>query len=139
MEGNAFDISLANLPDEKKADVVKYWLKRGASSVGFYPDTVSLHVDFKADAKGEAVKGAWGPNRSRSSLPQTPEWFQTLAYAHLADKDIPDPVLEQGGRESKALTLLLKKLGVPEGKEVEFIKRQKAVLLRRIQMTTPAP
>lgn len=77
LDGNAMDFSLKGLDDAQKKAVVEWWRNQGATGIGYYPDKDSLHVDFKPGGNR-----AWGPNYSYTSLPQTPEWFQTIGNQH---------------------------------------------------------
>lgn len=77
--GRAFDFSVRGLSDDKKREVVNWWRERGATGIGYYPHSDSIHVDFRPQEGGFQ---AWGPNYSRSSLGQTPIWFQQIAAEH---------------------------------------------------------
>jgi hypothetical protein len=75
LEGNAIDLRLRGLDPEKQAEVLKWWKDQGAGGFGYYPKKESAHVDFGSPR-------AWGPNYSRTSLGQTPEFFQKFASLH---------------------------------------------------------
>jgi hypothetical protein len=73
--GNAADLSLRGLPQEQRAALVQN-LTAGrygnVGGLGTYNATGDLlHVDTRSGSKM-----AWGPDRSRASLNQTPQWFQ---------------------------------------------------------------
>jgi hypothetical protein len=78
MGGKAIDISLQGLTETQKAAVIDHALANGAKGIGYYPNSDSAHIDFRAGGNA-----AWGPNYSRSSLGETPGWFQQRAFAHL--------------------------------------------------------
>jgi hypothetical protein len=73
--GNAVDLSLRGLPQEQRATLVQNLTagKYGnVGGLGTYNATGDLlHVDTRSGSKM-----AWGPNRSKTSLNQTPQWFQ---------------------------------------------------------------
>ncbi len=75
--GNAADLSLRNLSQEDRARLVKMLASgqgafAGVGGLGMYDARGDLlHVDTRG---GQRM--AWGPNRSSSSLGQTPEFFQ---------------------------------------------------------------
>lgn len=77
--GTAIDISLAGLDQGQREALVRRVLSgegpfANVRGIGTYNATAdSLHVDTRAGAFA-----AWGPNRSRTSLHQTPAWFQSL-------------------------------------------------------------
>jgi hypothetical protein len=75
LEGNALDFSLRGLDPTQKAEVLQWWKDQGAGGFGYYPKSDSVHVDFGSPR-------AWGPNYSRTSLNQTPEFFQKFASLH---------------------------------------------------------
>ena len=77
--GRAFDFSVRGLPEYKKREIVNWWRERGATGIGYYPHSDSIHVDFRPQEGGFQ---AWGPNYSRTSLGQTPVWFQQIAAEH---------------------------------------------------------
>lgn len=78
IDGSALDMSLRGLDEAQKAEVVQWWRDRGAKGIGYYPNSDSIHVDIR-----EGANRAWGPNYSRTSLGQTPQWFQDIASTHL--------------------------------------------------------
>jgi tape measure domain-containing protein len=75
--GNAADFSLRNLSQDERARLVKMLASgqgsfAGVGGLGMYDARGDLlHVDTRG---GQRM--AWGPNRSHSSLGQTPEFFQ---------------------------------------------------------------
>ena len=91
LEGNAVDLRLRGLDPEKQSEVLKWWKDQGAGGFGYYPNKQSAHVDFGSNR-------AWGPNYSRSSLSQTPEFFRNFVATHLGE-----PVVggDSSGRASK--------------------------------------
>jgi hypothetical protein len=79
MSGDALDFSVRGLSEDQKRAVVDWWRQRGATGIGYYPGSDSIHVDMRP-----GPNRAWGPNFSNSSLGQTPDWFRSLAQEHLA-------------------------------------------------------
>jgi hypothetical protein len=78
IHGNAFDFKVpADATDERKAEAYNFLRDNGGQGFGYYNNN-SGHVDMR---DGDAA--AWGPNRSRSSIGQTPEWYQGFANNHL--------------------------------------------------------
>lgn len=77
MHGDALDFSMRGLDEAQKAEVVDWWRGQGATGIGFYPNSDSIHVDMR-----EGPNRAWGPNYSHTSLDQTPEWFRSIASEH---------------------------------------------------------
>jgi hypothetical protein len=76
MHGDAFDFSGKGLSPERSADAVNWLRSQGATGLGTYKDG-SFHVDWKPGGNR-----AWGPDRSFTSLGQTPGWFQDIASDH---------------------------------------------------------
>ncbi|NNM74741.1 YcbK family protein [Enterovirga aerilata] len=77
MHGNALDYSWgSNVPLERQAEALQWWRDRGAGGLGYY-NNGSMHVDLRQSP------AAWGPNRSRTSLPQVPEPIRNVLMAHL--------------------------------------------------------
>lgn len=74
IHGNAMDMSLAGLPPAQQIDVLNWWKNQGASGFGYYPNSQSAHVDIR-----QGPTRYWGPDYTKGSLNQTPEWFQTFA------------------------------------------------------------
>ena len=72
MQGDAIDFSVAGLPEARQQEIANWWRQRGAGGFGYYPHKGAMHVDFGAQR-------AWGPNYSRTSLGDTPQWFQSFA------------------------------------------------------------
>lgn len=83
LDGNALDFSVKGLSDADKTRVVNWWRAKGATGIGYYPGSDSIHVDFR---QGPAV--AWGPDRSHTSLGETPPWFQSIAAEHRGGKPL---------------------------------------------------
>jgi tape measure domain-containing protein len=86
--GNAVDISLRALsPEQRRAliEEIARDIQSGTGAfanvrgVGTYDATGSLlHLDTRPRTQSGGLIDAWGPNRSASSLDQTPSWFQEL-------------------------------------------------------------
>lgn len=72
LQGDAIDFSVAGLPEARQQEIASWWRQRGAGGFGYYPNKGAMHVDFGAQR-------AWGPNYSRTSLGDTPQWFQSFA------------------------------------------------------------
>lgn len=73
LRGNAVDIKISDMNDSEKETFVKSLLANPAvGGIGYY-NNGSLHIDYRDPAN----KAAWGPNRSRTSLPETPYWYRT--------------------------------------------------------------
>lgn len=77
LDGRALDFSVRGLPDDRKREAINWWRERGATGLGYYPDSDSIHVDNRPGAPR-----AWGPDYSYTSLPDTPQWFQETAAQH---------------------------------------------------------
>ncbi|MCD1644167.1 YcbK family protein [Aurantimonas coralicida] len=77
VHGDAMDFSVRGLDEAQKAEVVNWWRQQGATGLGYYPNSDSIHVDLR-----EGPNRAWGPNYSHTSLGKTPEWFQAIAAEH---------------------------------------------------------
>lgn len=77
--GKAADFDFSALsPDDRKRAVAMLTSGQGAfanvGGIGTYDGTGALvHADVR-----EGANMAWGPNRSRTSLPETPDWFQSM-------------------------------------------------------------
>jgi Peptidase M15 len=84
LHGNAIDVSLKGLSEQQKVDVYNWARGNGATGIGYYPSSDSAHFDFR-----QGTPAAWGGNYSRTSLPQTPPWFQKIAQAHLTGAPPP--------------------------------------------------
>ena len=73
--GNAADLSLRGLSQEQRATLIQNITTGRYGNVGglgtYNASGDLLHVDTRSGARM-----AWGPNRSRTSLNQTPQWFQ---------------------------------------------------------------
>ncbi len=83
MSGDALDFSVRGLSEDQKRAVVDWWRQRGATGIGYYPGSDSIHVDMRP-----GPNRAWGPNFSNTSLGQTPDWFRSLAQDHLAGGNV---------------------------------------------------
>ncbi|NCO21053.1 MAG: DUF882 domain-containing protein [Rhodobacterales bacterium] len=77
VHGDALDFSVRGLDEAQKAEIVDWWRQQGATGLGYYPNSDSIHVDLR-----EGPNRAWGPNYSHTSLDQTPEWFRSIASEH---------------------------------------------------------
>lgn len=73
LHGNAIDIGMSELSPAQREEITRYALSIGARGVGYYPNSNSMHFDTRPNP------AFWGPNKSRTSLPQTPDWFQNVA------------------------------------------------------------
>lgn len=83
VHGNAFDFSVRGL-DETKQQEIANWLKgQGLQGFGYYPNSQSMH----ADLGGQRF---WGPDYTKNSLGQTPEWFRQFA-GYAGGTDAPAP------------------------------------------------
>jgi hypothetical protein len=74
LHGNAIDIGMSELTPQQREEVTRYAISIGARGVGYYPNSNSMHFDTRPGAQA-----FWGPNYSKSSLGQTPDWFQGVA------------------------------------------------------------
>jgi hypothetical protein len=72
----AVDMDVSDVPADQRRALIADARMRGAGGLGNYGGN-SIHVDFRT---GTPV--AWGPNRSYTSLGQTPEWFRSEAAPH---------------------------------------------------------
>lgn len=70
--GNAFDFSVKGLDEGQQKEIAEFLRGRGARGFGYYPSSQSMHADLGSPRY-------WGPNKSYTSLNQTPEWFQQFA------------------------------------------------------------
>ena len=80
LHGNAADLNLSAYPPEVQAQIAEALRKAGATGFGFYPKSGSLHADI-------GTPRYWGPNYSKTSLPDTPAWFQQ--FAGMQGQDAP--------------------------------------------------
>lgn len=80
--GKAFDLDISMLSEADKKQLVQELLsgKYGrVGGIGTYNDSAtSLHIDTRDGRQ------AWGPNKSQTSLGQTPEWFETMTRDWMA-------------------------------------------------------
>ena len=76
MRGLAVDMDVSGVPAEQRRALIADARMRGAGGLGNYGGN-SIHIDFR---RGTPV--AWGPNRSYTSLGQTPDWFRSEAAPH---------------------------------------------------------
>lgn len=70
--GNAFDFSVRGMDEAKQREVADYLRGQGLQGFGYYPKSQSMH----ADLGGQRF---WGPDYTKGSLGQTPEWFRQFA------------------------------------------------------------
>ena len=77
LSGRALDVNVAGLNDQQKQALIDDAIGNGAKGIGWYNNN-SMHVDFRDTPM------AWGPDTHRSSLGQTPPWFQARAAALMA-------------------------------------------------------
>jgi hypothetical protein len=89
IHGNAMDFSMKGLTDAQKLDAINWWKNQGASGFGYYPGSDSAHVDIR-----QGPQRYWGPDYTKGSLNQTPEWFQTFAGG--APGGSPVPAMARG-------------------------------------------
>jgi len=75
--GTAADFSLRGMDEATQERIVRRAVELGGRGIGYYPGSQSFHVDVRQGGEGNF----WGPNYSRSSLGQTPKWFQNVAAA----------------------------------------------------------
>jgi len=80
LQGNAADLNLSAYSPEEQAQIAEALRKAGATGFGFYPKSGSLHADI-------GTPRYWGPNYSKTSLPDTPAWFQQ--FAGMQGQDAP--------------------------------------------------
>lgn len=70
--GNAFDFSVRGMDESKQREIADYLRGQGLQGFGYYPKSQSMH----ADLGGQRF---WGPDYTKNSLGQTPEWFRQFA------------------------------------------------------------
>lgn len=101
--GNAVDLSLRGLSQEQRATLVQNLTSGRYGNVGglgTYNATGDLlHVDTRSGARM-----AWGPNRSRTSLDQTPQWFQTAVMPWMGGSATAAAQQEPTGAGQQAAT-----------------------------------
>ena len=72
LRGNAMDFRLVGMTDPEKDRFIKHVLSNpNVGGIGMYQNG-SIHIDYRDPNN----KAAWGQNRSNTSLPATPWWFQ---------------------------------------------------------------
>lgn len=98
--GNAVDLSLRGLSQEQRATLVQNITSGRYGNVGglgtYNAAGDLLHVDTRS-----GPRMAWGPNRSRTSLDQTPQWFQTAVMAWAGSTPGAAPTLTAANREQE--------------------------------------
>lgn len=78
---NAFDLSLQGLSIADRGRLMDHITAQpDVGGIGYYPNSDSMHIDLRDG------KAAWGGNRSRSSLPNTPDWYQRRILPWLNDR-----------------------------------------------------
>jgi hypothetical protein len=77
LSGRALDVNVSRLNDQQKQALIDDAIGQGAKGIGWYNNN-SMHIDFRDTPM------AWGPDTHRSSLGQTPPWFQQRAAALMA-------------------------------------------------------
>ena len=82
-EGKAIDLNMAGLDQAARERLVAAIANiPEVTGIGLYPNSNPnmLHVDagYTGGRRNGVQRMAWGDNGSRSSLPQTPEWFQNI-------------------------------------------------------------
>ena len=70
--GKAFDFSVRGLDEAKQREVAEWLRSNGAQGFGYYPNSQSMHADLGGSR-------FWGPDYTKNSLGQTPEWFRQFA------------------------------------------------------------
>lgn len=81
--GNAFDFSVRGIDESKQREMADYLRNQGLQGFGYYPNSQSMH----ADLGGQRF---WGPDYTKNSLGQTPEWFRQFA-GYAGGFDAPAP------------------------------------------------
>jgi hypothetical protein len=80
--GKAFDLDISMLSEAEKKALVQQLLSGRFGRIGgigtYNENATSLHVDTREG------RMAWGPNKSQSSLGQTPAWFETMTRDWMA-------------------------------------------------------
>lgn len=84
--GKAFDLDISMLSEDQKQKLVQQLLSGQFGRIGgigtYNAEATSLHVDSREG------RMAWGPNKSRSSLDQTPDWFNSMTTAWMGGADV---------------------------------------------------
>ena len=75
LHGRARDLDISAVPEDRRGALVERLKSLGVTGMGMYgPTDTSLHVDMR-----EGPFRAWGPDRTRNSISQTPSYFQQVA------------------------------------------------------------
>lgn len=83
VHGNAFDFSVRGLDEGRQKEIADYLRSQGLQGFGYYPNSQSMHADF-------GNPRFWGPDYTKNSLGQTPEWFRQFAqYTGPANEAAP--------------------------------------------------
>jgi hypothetical protein len=96
MRGDAIDLSLANLSDEQRAQLLQTAIGAGARGIGIYPNG-SLHIDTR---ENPAFWGVGGSYRG-ASPDQAPAWAQA-ALGELFGGSMPAATQIAGGQRPPA-------------------------------------
>jgi len=75
LHGRARDLDISAVPEDRRGALVERLKSLGVTGMGMYgPTSTSLHVDMR-----EGPFTAFGPDRTRNSISQTPSYFQQVA------------------------------------------------------------
>jgi hypothetical protein len=75
LHGRARDLDISAIPENRRGALVERLKSLGVTGMGMYgPTGTSLHVDMR-----EGPFRAWGPDRTRNTISQTPSYFQQVA------------------------------------------------------------
>jgi hypothetical protein len=75
LHGRARDLDISAVPEDRRGALVERLKSLGVTGMGMYgPTSTSLHVDMRPGAFT-----AFGPDRTRNSISQTPSYFQQVA------------------------------------------------------------
>jgi hypothetical protein len=97
--GTAIDVSLKGLDEARQREIVDYARQLGARGLGYYPNSQSAHFDVR-----QGAPAVWGQNYSRTSLPQTPSWFQEVAEQHMKSSGTPQTQTAQAPAPTQTTT-----------------------------------
>ena len=78
MQGKAADISIAKMPTEQRAALVRELIKRGAKRVGIYSGNTGLHVDYATAGLDGKKKAHFMFNKYNRNMGSAPSWWQDL-------------------------------------------------------------
>jgi hypothetical protein len=75
LHGRARDLDISAVPEDRRGALVERLKSLGVTGMGMYgPTSTSLHIDMRPGAFT-----AFGPDRTRNSISQTPSYFQQVA------------------------------------------------------------